>query len=165
MLKQLHRAEEIVTEQCTMSPCIGTLAGTNRQGEILVMVDGEGPYPARMLSGISRDELARHDQRGRELLLVFEKGDPERPIIVGLMADPLEGLLSLEIAGEKREESRDLLIDGRQITIEAEDEVILKCGKGSIQIRKDGKIVISGAHVLSKSSGANRIKGGHVDIN
>lgn len=165
MLKHLHRSEEIVTGQFAIHPCIGTLAGTNRQGEILVMVDGEGPYPARMLSGISRDELVRHDQRGRELLLVFDKGDRERPVIVGLMADPLEELLSLEIAGEKKEEPRDLLIDGRQITIEAEDEVVLKCGKGSIQIRKDGKIIIKGTDLLSRSSGPQRIRGASVNIN
>ncbi len=165
MFKQLQKSEEFLTESPFSVPCIGRIAGAGTQGEVLVEYNGYGPYPARMLVGISSSELSRPRQRGRELLLVFENGDPGKPIIIGLMADPLEELISLEIAGEKTEEPRNVLIDGRQIVIEAEDEVVLKCGKGSIQIRKDGKIIIKGTDLLSRSSGPQRIRGASVNIN
>jgi hypothetical protein len=157
--------EEIVTEFRLPAPCIGRLAGTNLKGDLLVEYEGHGPFPARMLSGISRKELARHEQRGREVLLVFEKGSPDRPVIIGLMEDPLDEILSFEVAEEQRAEPRNVLIDGKQITIEAEDEVLLKCGKGSILIRKDGKIIIKGTDLLSRSSGPQRVRGASVNIN
>ena len=165
MFKQLQKSEEFLTESQFSVPCIGRIAGAGPQGEVFVEYNGYGPYPARMLAGISSRELSRPRQRGRELLLVFENGDPGKPIIIGLMADPLEELISLEIAGEKREEPCNVLIDGRQIVIEAEDEVFLKCGKGSIQIRKDGKITIKGTDLLSRSSGPQRIRGASININ
>ena len=46
-----------------------------------------------------------------------------------------------------------------------EKEIVLECGEGSITIRKDGKIVIKGTHLLSRAAGVNRIKGGQVNIN
>jgi hypothetical protein len=49
--------------------------------------------------------------------------------------------------------------------LEAQEEIVLKCGEGSITLRKDGKIIIKGTHLLSRASGPNRIKGGSVQIN
>jgi hypothetical protein len=165
MHKQVHHIEEVLTKSRLPAPCIGRLAGTNLQGDVLVEYEGHGPFPARMLSGINRKVLARHEQRGREVLLVFEKGSPERPVIIGLMEDPLEEIISFEVAEEKSAEPRHILLDGKQVTIEAEEEVLLRCGKGSIQIRKDGKIVIKGTDMLSRSSGPHRIRGASVNIN
>ncbi|SAL29050.1 hypothetical protein AWB67_01230 [Caballeronia terrestris] len=49
--------------------------------------------------------------------------------------------------------------------IAASDEVVLSCGKASITLTKAGRIVIQGAYVLSRSTGAIKIKGALVDIN
>jgi hypothetical protein len=81
------------------------------------------------------------------------------------MEDPLGKLVSFEVAGEKAKEAKDVLVDGKRVTIEAETEVLLKCGKGSIQIRKDGKIIIKGTDLLSRSSGRQRIRGASVSVN
>ena len=97
--------------------------------------------------------------------MVFEDGDQERPIIVGLLADALEELIALELSTEESEAAKDALIDGKRIVLEAHEEIVLKCGEGSITLRKDGKIIIKGTHLLSRSSGPNRIKGGSVQIN
>jgi hypothetical protein len=43
--------------------------------------------------------------------------------------------------------------------------MVLQVGKASITLTKDGRIVIRGADVLTRSSGSNRIKGGSVSIN
>jgi hypothetical protein len=147
------------------APRIGRLAGTNTQRDILVEYDDCGPWPAKLVAGIDRQTLMKPENRSREVLLVFEKGDPCRPIIVGLMEDPLESLVSFELPPEESQAAKDLLVDGKRITIEAEDEIMLKCGKGSILIRKDGKIIIKGTDLLSRSSGAHRLKGASVNIN
>lgn len=51
------------------------------------------------------------------------------------------------------------------ITFEAEQVVSLRCGKASIQLQRDGSVLIRGAYVLSRASGTNRIRGGNVQIN
>lgn len=154
-----------MTRLVSGAPCIGQLAGTNQQGDVLVKFDSGNPRPAKLVAGLDKNELITEKYLGREVLLIFEKGNPACPIVVNLMADPLEGILSLAIPGDGRQEARDVLVDGKRVTIEAEEEVILKCGRGSITLRKDGKIVIKGTHLLSRSSGPHRIKGGRVDIN
>jgi hypothetical protein len=166
-VQESHLIEDMIaaTQLNSSAPCIGRLSGTNKQGDILVEYEGYGPQAAKLIANINRGELARQEQRGRKVLLVFEKGDPQRPIIVGLMESPLEDLLSFQVAAEKAKEVKDILIDGRRITIEAEDEVLLKCGKGSILIRKDGKIIIKGTDLLSRSSGRHRVRGASVGIN
>jgi uncharacterized protein (DUF2345 family) len=57
------------------------------------------------------------------------------------------------------------IVDGETVKIEASKQIILRCGKGSITITKNGKIVLRGTHMFSRSSGPNRIKGASVQIN
>ena len=149
----------------TFAPCIGRIAGINDMGDIFVECEDSGVHPAKLLAGINRDDLARPEQRGREVLVLFEKGDPRKPIIVGLMENRLESLISLEVHDEQARDSKDVLVDGMRVTLEATEEVMLKCGKGSILIRKDGKIIIKGTDILSRSSGPQRVRGASVSIN
>ncbi len=162
--------EKAITESqsAPSTPCIGRLAGTNAQHEILVEYEGQGPFAARLTAGVKRSELMKDENRASEVLLVFEKGDIRRPIILALMEDPLESMVSFELPPDEApapEDRRDLLVDGKRITIEAEEEILLKCGQGSILIRKDGKIIVKGTDLLSRSSGRQRIRGASVAIN
>ena len=131
----------------------------------MVEFNGGGPKVARLLAGLHGAELRKKESNGREVLLVFEEGDPDRPIIVGLIGDFLEDIIFMETNEHDSQEPKEALVDGKRVTLEAKEEVVLKCGKGSITIRKDGKIVIRGTHLLSRSSGPQRIKGSSVSIN
>ena len=51
------------------------------------------------------------------------------------------------------------------ITLQAETELLLRCGNASILLRRDGKLVIKGTEVVSRASGAHKIRGGQVNIN
>jgi hypothetical protein len=157
------RVDEVLLNEF-LAPRIGRLATSGSSGEILVEYDGCTKI-ARSVSCVNRSELLDAQNRGRDVLLVFEAGDADRPIIVGLMDEPLECLVSMEVAPQSSTIAKEVCLDGKRITIEAEEEVVLKCGTGSITLRKDGKIVIKGTHLLSRSSGPNRIKGGSVNIN
>jgi hypothetical protein len=59
----------------------------------------------------------------------------------------------------------DMRVDGRRVEIEAADEIVLRCGQASIVLRRNGRIVIRGTYVETRSRGVNRIKGGSVEIN
>ncbi len=148
-------------------PVVGRLAASGQSGEIMVEFNGNRPRTARLLSHLSRKELSKEKNIGREVLLVFEYGDPERPIITGQIENLLEDIVSMEIDQPdiNASEANEAVIDGERVVFEAKKEILLKCGKGSIKIQKDGKIVIKGTNLLSRSSGPHRIKGGSVNIN
>lgn len=147
------------------NPCVGRIAESSRAGEVFVECAGASPVPARLLEGIDRVALSRSDSVGREVLLVFNGGDPGKPIVVGLLENRLESLVRMEVPDESPGEQKEILFDGKRLVVEAREEIVLRCGEGSIRIRKDGKIVLRGTHLLSLSTGQNRIKGGSVSIN
>jgi hypothetical protein len=52
-----------------------------------------------------------------------------------------------------------------ELVLEATDSLTLKCGEGSITLRRDGKILIKGTDLVSHAKRMNRIRGGGVAIN
>ncbi|MDF1553077.1 MAG: DUF6484 domain-containing protein [Deferrisomatales bacterium] len=98
---------------------------------------------------------------GSELALLFERGDPTQPIIMGKLCHP-----GRETPVECAEQSPvELELDGERLTFSARREIVLRCGKASITLTRAGKVVIKGEYLLNRSTGVNRIKGGSVQIN
>ena len=56
-------------------------------------------------------------------------------------------------------------VDGQRVTIEGQDEVVIRCGAASITLWRNGKVVIKGTQLETSATGTHRIKGGSVDIN
>jgi len=90
---------------------------------------------------------------GGAVVLLFEDGDPARPIVVGVIrpADAAPG-----VAAD---------VDGERVVLAADREIVLRCGEASITLTRAGKVLIRGTYILTRSSGANRIKGAAVEIN
>lgn len=156
-------AAQIQTIASLGGPVIGRIAHGGEAGEVLVEVAGATPRAARLLTTMDRAELLKPHNYGREVLVLFQDGDRGKPIIVGLMEDRLDSVV--ENTPELQSEKKEVVVDGKRVVIEAQEEIELKCGQGSITIRKDGKIVVKGTNLLSRSSGPNRIKGGSINLN
>jgi hypothetical protein len=103
--------------------------------------------------------ILSQDDVGHEVALLFEQGDPARPLIIGRIQHP-EAFKPSQAPAEASAE-----IDGERVVFNAQKEIVLRCGKASITLTRAGKILLRGAYVLSRSSGVNRIKGGSVQIN
>jgi hypothetical protein len=58
-----------------------------------------------------------------------------------------------------------VIIDGRRLVLEGHEEIVLRCGRGSITLTANGKIVLKGTELVSRSSGTNKIRGAAVNIN
>ena len=56
-------------------------------------------------------------------------------------------------------------VDGQRVQVTAQKEIVLSCGKASITLRANGRVIIKGTQIESYSEGTNRIKGGQVRIN
>jgi hypothetical protein len=76
---------------------------------------------------------------------------------------PEEEVRELDVEAAK--EALDLRVDGRRVELEGHDEVVLRCGLSSITLRRNGRVVIQGTQIETSARGANRIKGGSVEIN
>jgi hypothetical protein len=130
-----------------------------------------GPLVARSTLQLARTDAAP----GSEVLLVFEGERSDRPIIVGLMRKPASVTplreeharppAAVPAKPDGANESLEALVDGKRVVIDAQDEVILRCGKASITLRRNGRVVIRGTYVETRAEGVNRIKGGSVQIN
>lgn len=119
--------------------------------------------PLAALSTARIDQVAD----GTSVALLFADGDPTRPLIIGLIHNPLEAILEeaeLEPATGDTDEL-DAHVDGERLVFEADKEIVLRCGNASIILTRAGKILIRGAYLASRSSGVNQIMGGSVQIN
>jgi hypothetical protein len=148
------------------TPVIGRLCGGARDGAPLVDWDGGGPVSARPVARLDVADLCRPDGAGREVLLLFPAD--ARPVIVDLLADPVAQVLAQTLAetlAAPEGPAPEARLDGDRVVLEGRREVVLRCGKASITLRRDGKVVVRGTELLSRATGRNRIKGASVAIN
>lgn len=158
---------------------IGTITGLDNQGKVLV--DFSGNIKNQAIKAISTVSVSLQNT-GRQVALLFENNDIEKPVIVGLIHNPLQDILdnfeltnsnntteplTAEVGNENNITTKvdDMQIDGERVVFEAEKEIVLKCGESSITLTKAGKILIKGKYLVNRSSGVNRIIGGSVQIN
>jgi hypothetical protein len=150
---------------------IGTIVDFDGQGRARVDYAGNPcrqPLAAVSTVGVHRGHLQR------EVALLFANGDPQSPVIIGLIHSPLQEMLETftTVAGEEVEAARvpapkvdNVTIDGQRVVLEGKEEIVLKCGDASITLTKAGKILIRGKYLMSRSSGVHRILGGSVQVN
>jgi hypothetical protein len=141
--------------------CVGLIVSVGKEGQIKVDFPDNPNPPVFARSIIS---VAPADKE-REVLLTFDNGDPQFPIIVGFIQNQPVIDEKPETLTLNRESLEDVVLDGRRITIDAREEIVLRCGNGSVKLRKDGTIIIKGTNLVSRAKAANKIKGAAVRIN
>ncbi|MBZ9870523.1 DUF6484 domain-containing protein [Mesorhizobium sp. BR1-1-9] len=130
---------------------IGIFLGFDDAASPLVVFPGnpeETALPARSLTALTSDMI------GSEVALLFQEGDPAKPLIVGRVVEPARKIAAPQIVR-----------DGEGVRIIGEERIELRCGKATILMEKDGRIIIRGTYVTSHASAANRIRGGSIDLN
>jgi hypothetical protein len=118
-------------------------------------------YPGQSGSGAVRARTSVDLQGphiGSSVVLLFENGDADRPIVVGV----LRGAPGWAVDKPAQVE---VDADGQRMVVNAREQLVLRCGKASITLTKAGKVLIEGSYLLSRSTGVNRIKGGSVQLN
>lgn len=118
------------------------------------MVTFEAGKAGAAFAARSLVELADSDV-GCEVALLFEGGDPQRPLIAGKLMSPIL----------KEKVAPIVTSDGKDVVVNAEERIELRVGKASIVLEKDGHVTIRGSRLISHASGANQIRGGSVDLN
>ena len=146
---------------------VGKIVRINESGLVLVdfLGNSSGPVVARTTTSSNAKTHCKGNPTGREVLLAFENNDPQHPIIVDTMYSLIEEIAEPATTVLEAGEPQDVTIDGKRISFNAEQEIVLNCGEASITLTRAGKVLIRGEYVLSHSSGENRIRGGSISIN
>jgi hypothetical protein len=112
-------------------------------------------------TAVARSTVPLHGAHvGRDAVVVFEGGDPGRPIVLGVL-----GPSGIETPPAGQDGPVELDVDGRRLLVTASEELQLRCGKASIVLARDGKVTIDGTAIVSRATGVHRIKGGSVQLN
>jgi hypothetical protein len=146
-------------------PLVGTICGYDPERGLLVDFPQNptpGPLAARWTMPLDTQTLERAVREQQQAVLLFEEGSALRPIVTGLL-QPLTALPPTQV--QFSEPLKEARLDGKRLTFEAAEEIVLRCGQASLILRKNGAVQIKGAYVLTQSSGVNRIRGGSVQIN
>ncbi len=133
-----------------------------------VRVDFEGnpgpPLLARVSSTLEEGALRAAARDQQEAVLLFDRDDPRRPLLVALLRSesPLvDGMLS----GPLPPGPKVLRVDEKRVLISGQEEVVLQCGKASLTLRRDGRVVLRGVNVVTQAEQVQKIRGGKVQIN
>jgi hypothetical protein len=92
----------------------------------------------------------------------FEAGDQ---VVVALVGKEGSNLVVLGRLFNPTAPARDVRVNGRRISIEADSELVLKCASATIRIGCDGLVAVRGDRVTTQARASNRIRGGSVEIN
>ena len=136
---------------------VGRLVAFSDEGTVpLVTYEGQ-PTSAALPARATLDLHGSHI--GREVVLIFENGDPQRPVVLGCLHDAHARALP------ERPGSVEVDVDGERLVVSAKEQLVLRCGKASITLTRAGKVLLHGTYVSNRSTGVLRLKGGSVQIN
>jgi hypothetical protein len=148
---------------------VGWVVGVDPSRGVLVDYEGNtaGPLPALSTVPLDAKSLEQAVASRQRAVLLFENGVPTRPLLVGLVqaATSSTPLIDELLEASVPRQEVEARVDGKRVVIEGQDEIVLSCGKASITLRRNGKVIIKGVQLESSAAGVNRIKGGSVQIN
>lgn len=162
------KAEPAAQEDLLLGPHVGRLVGVQDGAALVDFPENRrGPLVARSTLALSETQLQQSARRRQAVVLMFEKGDPGAPLLMGLIDEPsatphIDAVLEQRSLDAVPTEAR---VDGQTVTLEGRQEVVLKCGKASITLRRNGQILLKGVNIRTEAEGTQQIKGGKVQIN
>lgn len=168
VVQEIQFPASIRADKPVNGPLVGRVVQIDANSRLLVDFPGNshGPLPARICSAVAGKLHHNSQPPFAPVVLLFEDNDATRPIAVDYLLEtlpastPREQPLCFDIGP-----GRQISVDGKTIQFNADEQIVLKCGKASITLTRAGKVLIRGAYLLSRSSGVNRVKGGSVQIN
>ncbi|MFY0572851.1 DUF6484 domain-containing protein [Archangium lansingense] len=147
---------------------MGKVVGVTEGGTLLVDFPGNrrGPLPARTVLVLDDQARKQAVSQHQDAVLLFDAGDPARPLLIGLLQPssetPLTDALLAEPLPAMPAEAR---VDGHRVVLEGRDEVVLRCGKATLILRRDGQVILRGVNIRTDAEEVQRIRGGKVQIN
>ena len=167
MQQQAFDYSELLAEEFNIQGVqVGEIVQVDNDGQIWVDFPENPSTPATARSIVLMDikEWRQAMDSKRSTLIVFQGGDPCKPIILGFVQTTIIDTF-MDTLMTSVEKPQQIIVDGEKVVVEAKEEIVLRCGKGSIGLYKNGRVVIKGTNLINRSMGVNKIKGAAVRIN
>jgi hypothetical protein len=146
------------------APTVGRVVAV-QGGEVIVEVNGVGQrLLARVSASLDFACLERAARERQEAVLIFERSDPARPIILALLRSTAP-LVEAILDGPTAQTEKVVHVDAQRVVIDGKDEVVLRCGRASLTLRRDGKVILRGVNIVTHAERVQKIRGGKVQIN
>jgi len=160
---------QVVLERSPAQPCLARIVALDGAGRPQVRYAGAPDHApiARLIGEVPREQLEAAIRDRRPVLIAFLDGRVDAPVIMSLSSmQDLPGEQQHPEAVEPETEPISLEVDGEaRELIEAERELVLRCGSAAIMLRADGTVRITGRDITSWARRRQRIRGGSVAIN
>ena len=141
---------------------LGEVTGATADGRPLVRCASRGEPTPALVAAMARTPDWRNCT-GVRVVLAFVDGDLERPLVLALLDAPTA--TSRTATSPTAPIGSTPTATPRTLRVAAGEELRIECGKASISLRADGRVEIRGEHLVSRSRGANKVKGGSVHLN
>ena len=155
----LHQT--MLAQQSTdgMNILIGQLIAVDPDGRPLVDIPGcIGPCVARLLQDVLNLAEINEIELPTMVLLAVPAVDDDSPVILGLINDTLSQPSQKHEIDLPCGDKQHVSIDGEQVMLEAKEEMVLSCGKSSITLKKNGKVIIKGVDLINRAARTNKNK-------
>lgn len=100
---------------------------------------------------------------GREVALAFAQGDPAQPILLGLIrrswTQTPGSCASVKGPDETSQTSP------AHVQFNAAETMTLQCGRASLTLNRDGRVIVRGTNIASYADGTLRLRGAVVELN
>ena len=120
----------------------------DRDGAMLMLRGVTTPVFAEIGPEVEDELLRDARENGQSVLVEISPGLP--PVVVGVV---------------QTRAPRELTIRANRVTIEADEEVLLRSGRGAVRLRSDGDIEVIGSRISAASRGLFRIVGRMLRLN
>ena len=140
-----------------MAAQVAVLVGFAHGGAVpLVLGTGEATaWHAETLLPLGAEDI------GRRVAVMPLHGAGADWLVIGLLAGQTRSPAGVPAPGSAVE----VQADGRRLTLQAREEMVLRCGKASLKLRADGRVELRGETIVSEAMRANRVRGGSVELN
>ena len=150
------------TAKSSKNFCVGQLIEIDAEGRPYVDFLGNHNGPVQALTLIQLPHIGNQPSSlPCEIMLYIDQEYSIHPIVLGIIHDKLIS------DSENYLENKSLTVTNmeKRLHLEATEEVVLKCGKSSIVLNAQGKVLVKGSEVISRAAGEIKIRGVFVSIN
>lgn len=135
---------------------VGELLALSQDGRTAYVGQPELPEQPAVAAETTVDLHSGHI--GQRVVVLLPSGPAQRGVVIGVVGP-------LGWPGSTTPKGVDVVANGQRLVVSAEREVVLRCGQASLTLREDGCIELRGTTILTHAEGANRIRGGSVQLN
>lgn len=161
----------LIKQNCVFTPeqpiiLVGKIIKITEDGIPFVQFEGSPNTGVMARVGVPTHEFGPIDQiTNLPVLILLQDNDPQKAIITGVIRDKIFDDPSLLNTISHENTTQSLTINGKSLLLEGENEIVLRCGLGSITLRANGQITLKGTKLLSRASESNKVRGASVFIN